>query len=296
MPQPAFRLGNLYVPLPLSNKNVNGASATTESSTSKPPLRTDRSPEELRQLCMEVGIIQRNVLGSALVELGHTKVLCQVSITPCHPDALPDDGVLHCSVRFAPHVGLDASLQRAQAVSPLDSSAALVSAGKLNSEASTREKSLGSQLHSALISVVPTRRFPKCAIGVQLIILQDDGSVLSTCITAATMALVDARVELLDMVTSCTVAICVPDGPEDDPAGMDEDTQAIFLADPTELEQIGSSAILCLAMTPNQKEVTLWRQSGKLDIAQTNQAIELCRRGCRTMHKLMREAWLSNVQ
>ena len=40
-------------------------------------------------------------------------------------------------------------------------------------------------------------------------ILQDDGSISSACITAATMALADARVELLDLVSSCTVAMVI---------------------------------------------------------------------------------------
>ena len=66
-----------------------------------------------------------------------------------------------------------------------------------------------------------------------------------------------------------------------------------YLVDPTQDEAAKASAIICLAMTPNQKEVTLWSQSGRLDSLQANQAMELCRNGCRTMHKFMRELWLS---
>jgi exosome complex component MTR3 len=263
MPRPPARLANCYVPLPLES---------LKDQTS----RTDRKPHELRQLCLETSVIAK-ALGSSLVELGHTKVLCQVSIATT--DSV-DEGKLECKVKFAPHVGINVISQRSEVVSPLEST---VSAGRLNSQTMVRESSLSSQLHSALIPTIPLQKFPKCAISVHVTILQDDGSGLTACITAASLALVDANVEVYDMVTSCTVAV----GTSDDPDAV------VYLADPTEEETLRASAVICLAMTPNQKEVTLWSQSGRLDSAMANEAMELCRNGCRTMHKFMREVWVS---
>ena len=277
MPRSPARLANCYVPMMLNTEIASN-------------IRVDRKTDELRQLCMETGVFSAPVIGSSLVELGHTKVLCRVSLSFSHPDATPDMGCLDCKVQFAPHIGIAESAVRSQSVVPLDSA---VSAGKFHSDSVTRESSLSIQLHSALVSVLTLADFPKCALMVHAMILQDDGSVLSTCVTAASLALADARVEMLDFVTSCTVAVIETEqngSAETDVAHGDE---AIFLADPTEAERSKATAVICLAMTPNLKEVTLWSQSGRLSVVNANHAIDLCRSGCRTIHKFMREVWVS---
>ena len=110
------------------------------------------------------------------------------------------------------------------------------------------------------------------------------------------MALVDAQVELRDVVTSCTVAV-VDKSDNNNNDDDDDDDRWMYLADPTEREVTSSSdnvALICLAMTPNHKEVTLWSQSGRLSSDMASHAMELCRDGCRTMHKFMRESWISS--
>ena len=78
----------------------------------------------------------------------------------------------------------------------------------------------------------------------------------------------------------------------------DDDDQWLYLADPTQLEVTAkdgsSTALICLAMTPNHKEVTLWSQSGRLSSDMASRAMELCRDGCRTMHKLMKSSSISS--
>ena len=298
MPRPPARLANCYVPVSLREEGKQQSSLIPVTPANVTTLRGDRKYHELRQLCLEMGVLANRAIGSSMVELGHTKVLCQVSMNVSHPNTIPERGILDCKVQFAPHIGIDASTQRAQAVMPLDS---MLSTGKLHSETMSRESSLSAQLHSSLVSVLKLQDFPKCALEVHATILQDDGSVLTTCITAASLALADARVEMLDMVASCTVAVFEADpGDVKDQSSMDVENEAsrepIFLADPTEAEQIRASTIICLAMTPNLKEVTLWSQSGRLDVSHSSQAIEICRSGCRTMHKLMREVWISKLQ
>lgn len=285
MPRPTSRLANCYVPLHLETSMLaKGQSELGEALKG----RTDRKAGELRQLCLETGVISKQALGSSLVELGHTKVLCQVTLNASHPDALQEEGILECKVKYAPHIGIDASMQRAQTVMPLEST---VSTGKLNAEVTSKEAHLSGELHSSLVSTICLGKFPKCALQICATILQDDGSVLSACIAAASLALMDARVEMLDLVTSCTVAVYVDQSDETamEEEPINEQKEPIFLADPTERETMEASAIICLAMTPNLKEVTLWSQSGRLDASRANQAIDVCRQGCRTMHKFIRE-------
>jgi ribonuclease PH len=266
MPQKPARLTNTYVPLPLSSNKDEPEEIS----------RSDRKNHELRQLCFENGVLSE-ALGSSLVEIGHTKVLCEVTISTT---GTVNAGVLQCKVRFAPHIGRDAVSQRINNVAPLESD---IAQGKLNKETMQMESDLAQELTTALLPVVNLRKFPKCAVDIQVTILQDDGSVLTTCICGSTLALVDASIEIKDMVTSCTVA------------AIRQNDEIIFLADPTQEESTNAQAIICLAMTPNHKEVTLWRQSGRLTSDMANQAIEICRSGCRTMHRFMREVWVSKA-
>lgn len=269
MPRRPARLSNTYVPLPIATNSKEDNDDVV--------LRRDRKTHELRQLCLETNVMSK-AYGSSLVELGHTKVLCQVTISTT---SIVESGSMNVKVKFAPHIGRDAVTQRTNAVSPLDSSE--VSFGKLRSETMQLELDLEKEITTALLPVVNLRKFPKCSVDIQITILQDDGSVLTTCICGSTLALVDANVEIKDMVTSCTVAVIHQKSSGD----------VLFLADPTQEESTKAQAIICLAMTPNHKEVTLWRQSGRLSSDMANQAIELCRSGCRTMHKFMREVWVS---
>jgi len=235
-------------------------------------------------------------LGSSLVEMGHTKVLCEVHISPniSVTDSV-DTGSLQCLVKYLPSVAVDQVSQRSRAVSALDNTT--VSAGKLNQEVSLQESGLSHQLTSALLPVIPLEHFPKCTVVVKVTILQDDGSCLSAAITAATLALVDARVDLYDLVTSCTVAIVQKDEHDnnDNNDNENDDNNCVYLVDPSEEETTGAQAIICLAMTPNHKEVTLWSQSGRLSASMASHAMELCRDGCRTYHKFLREAWISRL-
>jgi ribonuclease PH len=306
MPRPIARLSNCYVPLPVPSSSSLLASLSSSSTTSQEDGtlyrsshsvdgEDSRAAHSLRRLCLETSVTAQ--LGSALVELGHTKVLCEVSLTTSdYPQGTTphmEDGLLQCQVQYAPYVGRNMVAQRTEAVAPLEST---ISAGKLNSELMTRESDLSFQLSSALLPAIPLEKFPKCVLRVDTTILQDDGSVLSACITAATMALVDAKVELYDVVASCTVAVLVNDTRTTTVRKDDETISVVYLADPTHLELARAQAEICLAMSPNHKEVTLWNQSGRLTSSMANQAMELCRDGCRTMHKFMRERLIDSQQ
>jgi exosome complex component MTR3 len=333
MPRRPARLSNCYVPLPLppsaaqnqgndENDNNNNKSARSAISSNNNKRRYDgrSAGHELRRMVLETSVITR-ALGSSLVELGHTKVIAEVQIAAaatsnnnnnnnksgsnCN-EASNDIGCLKCHVKYAPHIGIDQVSQRSQSVSTLDSNSnnnnnkeaatntTQQSAGKLNQEITLRESDLSRRLTASLLPVIILEKYPKCTIIVATTVLQDDGSCLSAAITAASMALVDARVELRDVVTSCTVAVV-----ENTNSNNEEEDRWLYLADPTEREVTTTStnvALICLAMTPNHKEVTLWSQSGRLSSDMASHAMELCRDGCRTMHKFMRESWISSLQ
>lgn len=286
MPRTGAKLSNCYEPLPLSSGSKLSKSTKDQSKRKLPEKRpsgdgkTTRNEHALRRLFLESNVIP-SAAGSALVELGHTKVIAQVigpvtatsEHVPSFLELSMEEGTLHCEVKYAAHSGYPTSNLIASSVSTMDHSGSQFSSGRINSWTIARETDLASRLSSALAAAVPLKQYPKCALVLKLTILQDDGCVLPACITAASLALADASVEVYDQVTCGTVAV----------------VNGKLLADPDLAETTAADAVMTLALLPNWKEVTLWEQSGRMTPKLANESMELCRDACRTMHRFMRE-------
>lgn len=95
-----------------------------------------------------------------------------------------DKGQLHCDFKYAPF-----SRTNRKSVSEGD------------------EKLIVSNIKSALESTVCLHEFPNYQVDVFILVLEDDGAVLSTSITAAGLAFIDASIPCFDICSSSTVAI-----------------------------------------------------------------------------------------
>ena len=89
-------------------------------------------------------------------------------------------------------------------------------------------------------------KFPKLVIDIRCTVLEQDGSVASALINGATMALVDAGIEMNDMISSCTVAVC----------------GATMVMDPSGDEEKMGSAMTTMAIAPVSGRVTYMSCSG----------------------------------
>ena len=69
------------------------------------------------------------------------------------------------------------------------------------------EKLLVSNIKAALESTVCLHEFPNYQVDVFILVLEDDGAVLSTSITAAGMAFIDASIPCFDICASSTLAL-----------------------------------------------------------------------------------------
>lgn len=69
------------------------------------------------------------------------------------------------------------------------------------------EKLMASSVKTALESTVCLHEFPNYQIDVFILVLEDDGSVLSSAIVAAGLAFVDASFPVYDLISSTTVAL-----------------------------------------------------------------------------------------
>eukprot|EP00557_Chaetoceros_sp_GSL56_P002176 CAMPEP_0176501754 /NCGR_PEP_ID=MMETSP0200_2-20121128/14346_1 /TAXON_ID=947934 /ORGANISM="Chaetoceros sp., Strain GSL56" /LENGTH=381 /DNA_ID=CAMNT_0017900695 /DNA_START=47 /DNA_END=1193 /DNA_ORIENTATION=+ len=266
--------------------------------------------------------------GSAIVELGHTKVICNVqgprplSTSTSSQTASGGDGFaitsgrLHCQIRYAPNFAMNMQRSTMAQACQLDkfSSAASSSSGS-NASLNAQETELSLKLHDALAPSLPMHLFMKNVVDVFVLVLQDDGAVLPACLMAASLALADSGVEVYDLFSSFSIAVVARDNTvlglqqHDQDAAADDDESMLeegkmeercgiskaddkyhLLADPDANEILIADGVLTIGMMSNWKEVVFWDQTGRLPSKVVSEAIELCKEGCLVMHNFMREA------
>ncbi|PFH36228.1 3' exoribonuclease family, domain 1 domain-containing protein [Besnoitia besnoiti] len=152
-----------------------------------------RSFEEMRAMCLQTRSLAA-AAGSAFVSVGKTKLNCAVyGPRPTRKPASQDRGYLNLEFNYA----------------PFSSSA--------NEPSSERDNShLATLLHQSLNAVVRLEKYPKSTIDVCVMVLEDDGGVLAAALTCIGLALSDAGIEMLDIVTGaagCAVSLEQPQGP-----------------------------------------------------------------------------------
>lgn len=64
---------------------------------------------------------------------------------------------------------------------------------------------MSGQMLTALEAAMLLRTFPKSNVDVYCLILESGGSDLAVCISAASLALADAGIEMSDLVSACSV-------------------------------------------------------------------------------------------
>lgn len=114
---------------------------------------------------------------------------------------------------------------------------------------SGREKlgrELADAVRRALLGCVMVERYPRCEIAVRLSVLVDDGGVLSACVNAASLALVDAGIMLRDVAAAATVSRY----------------QRQIVVDPTRDER-RDTAVLDVAVLPRSGAVLFARTDGE---------------------------------
>ncbi|KAH8380128.1 hypothetical protein KR009_009102 [Drosophila setifemur] len=138
-----------------------------------------------RNTFIRAGVLT-TVRGSAYMEYGNTKVLAIVS--PPHElirasARRMNMGVLNCYVNFA-----------------------AFATGELES-VPERERHLGSMLTKALEPVVCRTEFLNFQLDIRVLILDDDGCLLSTAINCCGVALVECGISTYDLITASTACI-----------------------------------------------------------------------------------------
>lgn len=213
-----------YVPLPRSR----GAAAGLRPA--------GRRAEETRPCRLRAGSVP-NAAGSAYLEQGRTKIIATVygPRQAGERAQLAAEGLLLLELHFAPFCS------------------------RFESKEDNERRGLlyASILQRTLESVVLLGRYGKLAFDVSILVLEDDGAVLSAALTAASLALADARVEMRDLAAGATAHIA---------AGIGNASSTLLLDCEGEEERSlpEGSAVLHLGLCPARGSLCLLHSVGPL--------------------------------
>eukprot|EP00440_Ansanella_granifera_P017388 gb/GFBE01018886.1/.p1 GENE.gb/GFBE01018886.1/~~gb/GFBE01018886.1/.p1 ORF type:complete len:307 (+),score=65.26 gb/GFBE01018886.1/:1-921(+) len=210
-----------------------------------------RRAEETRPCNLRVGAVP-NAAGSSYLEQGKTKIIASVygprQAADRDKQQARAEGVLTVDVQFAPFCAREISRE----------------------ENEKRSVLYNSILQSTLESVVLLERYAKTAFDVTLLVLEDDGAVLTASLAAATLALADAKVEMRDLIAGATVHLA---------ASSDEQKGQILL-DCSRQEEVAlpeGSAVLHLGLCPSRGVLCLLHSAGPLPAQPFEQMVLLAK-------------------
>jgi exosome complex component RRP41 len=217
--------------------------------------RTDgRTVDELRGIKITVGRI-KNADGSALIEFGNNKIVVAVygprEVHPKHM-AMPDRCVLRCRYHMSP----------------------FSTDTRKNPAPSRREIEISKVMRESLEPALILEDYPRSAIDVFVEVLQADGGSRCAGITAASVALADAGINMRDIVAACA-------------AGKVDDKIVIDINDTEDKE---GGADMPVAYMPHLEQVTLLQLDGILTQDQFNECLDKAIGGCKMVYDIQRQA------
>jgi exosome complex component RRP41 len=222
--------------------------------TAKGVRHDGRKFNELRTVSMKVGVLE-NADGSAYIEFGKNKIMAAVygprEVHPKHM-SVPDRSVLRCRYHMTP----------------------FSTDTRKNPAPSRREIEISKVIREGLEPALILSDYPRTAIEVYLEVLQSDGGSRCASITAASLALADAGINMRDLVVGCA-------------AGKIEGKVVVDLDDVEDKEGEGD---MPMAMLPNLGQVTLLQLDGKFSRKEFDEAFKLAKDGCMKVYDIQRKA------
>jgi len=207
--------------------------------------RDTRKAEDIRPMFIKTKIVTQ-AKGSAYIEIGHTKVSCSVfgPREVAKREEFSMTGALQVDFKFATFGEIC----------------------RRGHQQDGQEKDLSLLLQETLQPAVLLHKFPKCQVDISITVLENGGSCLSAAITAASIALVDAGIEMYDVVIGSSVMVCPLPRREDEPERM------VALVDPSLGEETTPScspsphALLIVGFMPALNQIAGFHQTGGADL------------------------------
>lgn len=225
-----------------------------------------RKATDLRPISCKLGIFEQ-ADGSAHLEMGHTSVLATV---------------------FGPHevskhgTKLKGAVLHEKAYVNCQYSQATFSTieRKRKPRADIRSLELTNNMREIFDNVILTNLFPNSQIDIFLEVLQSDGSNMSACINAATLALIHAGIPIKDFAISCSATL------------IDDHT----LIDVSHFEESAANLpILTLSMLPKSKQIVSMESSGRVPLDSIEKIIDAAVSGCEEIHQICKTFVMENI-
>ncbi|CAD5120168.1 DgyrCDS8744 [Dimorphilus gyrociliatus] len=259
--------------LPVPETSICPSTLIEDISAKKLPLisnnkrRDDRLCTQLRHVYAKLKVISQ-AQGSAYIEIGNTKVICSVygPREVKKRDEFSMDGQLCCDFKFATF----SCPQRRSHLSD------------------NEEKELSQQLLNALSPAVCLNKFPKARVEIFALVLENDGSAFSAAINCASLALVDASIELYDI----PVAACV----RYDGVNLIVDPQLNEEYSHQESNLSEENGQVLVAYLPVLKQISALNHVGCLSSKVLNQSMKLCIEATQKMHTIFQECIKEKVK
>ncbi|CDJ41093.1 exosome complex exonuclease, putative [Eimeria tenella] len=128
---------------------------------------------------------------------------------------------------------------------------------------------IAAAVRTAAEGIILRRLYTQTRITISILVLADDGSILSASLIAASLALADAGVAMRDLLPSCTVLLLPQQFPQ-------QQQEPLLLVDPTSDETRSGGPCLTLGVTAETNNVGLFAALDFLASATT----QLVFRGC----------------
>ncbi|MCK5397855.1 MAG: exosome complex exonuclease Rrp41 [Thermoplasmata archaeon] len=218
-------------------------------------LRVDgRKPDELRPIKIEAGVLD-NADGSAYVEWGNNKVIAAVyGPREVQPKYLQNSAKAIVQVNY--------------------NMAAFSGDDRIRPGPNRRATEISKITAEALENVILTNQFPRTSIDVFIEILEADAGTRCAGLTAASVAVADAGIPMIDLVPSCA-------------AGKADDQVVL---DVGKLEDNIGQADLPVAYVPRTGEIVLLQMDGHLTRDEFEKALNMAIEACKDIHALQQEA------
>jgi exosome complex component RRP41 len=216
-----------------------------------------RGFEELRPIKIEAGVLKR-ADGSCYLEMGNNKVVAAVyGPRETHPRHLqdPSKAIIRYRYNMAPF-----SVEERRRPGP-----------------DRRSVEISKVSREAFELVIMKELFPRSGIDIFVEVLQADAGTRTTCINAASVALVDAGIAMKGIITS--VAIAKVDGQ--------------LVLDPMKEEDNYGDADIPFAFVirnGNIESIALLQMDGKMTAEEFRKALEMAKKGAMQIYQLQREA------
>ncbi|KAI8384245.1 ribosomal protein S5 domain 2-type protein [Radiomyces spectabilis] len=225
-------------------------------------LRIDgRRANELRKITAKTSVFSQ-ADGSAYIEQGNTKCLAAVygpREARHRMQMLADRALINVEFNVAPFS---------------------TSERKKRTKNDKRSLEVATFIRQTFEPVIQTSQFPRSQIDIYLQIFQHDGGILQACINAATMALVDAGIPMIDYVCACSAG-CI---------------DKIPVLDLNNLEESSDTPEMTVAILPRTGKVNLVEMESRLHIDKLASVTELATQGCMQIHEILDSVIRDNTQ